>query len=216
MAVRAPTVPTVHPHHYLRALFLTLFGVVAAGALIVAASILSVPSSTATQEGVASGLLETAAVIDAHGAAMMDHGRRLADAARKSTGPDREHWIADGEHMVVDGQSMTALANRLRSAARLLGSSPTTRAEVDLGSLSGEAESLIAEGRGAIAHGKAMVDHAAVMLQLARQPGSGVTVADAQLMADDAPNIIDAGERVLKIGQSLRAFVDQLQRSLGR
>ncbi len=117
-------------------------------AAVAVGMVFSAPAAPASETDVSTGLIETADLIDAHGAAMMDHGRRLADAARASSDPNRDHWIADGEHMVPDGVGTQALAGRLRNAARLLGGHPTQRAEVDLGTLSGEATSLIAEGRG--------------------------------------------------------------------
>ncbi len=216
MAVHAPTVPSVPVRRYPRGLLFVGIGLIVVGALIVGVSVLSRPGVNTTEASVSSGLFETAAIIETHGAAMMDHGRRLAAAARLSTDPNRDHWIADGEHMVADGAGLIALAERLRSAARLLGGHPTSRAEVDLSMIFGEAAALIAEGRGAIDHGRAMVDHANVMVALARQPMSGITEADAALMAEDAPKIIDAGERVMRIGMTLRAFADQMRRSLGR
>lgn len=216
MAVHAPTVPSVEPHPYLRSL-----GVAALIAALVlgllAAVWLSLPKAEGvSQSGVAASLVEAAAVIESHGAAMADHGRRLADAARLSAGPNRDHWVADGEHMVADGQGLRALAERLRSTARGLGSNPTSQTGVDLMVLSGEASLLVAEGQGAIDHGAAMVAHANVMLDLARQPGSGVMESDAALMAEDAPRTIDAGKRVRQIGLTLRAFTDQMNRSVGR
>lgn len=217
MAAHTPTVDVPHPHHqYQRTLLLVVFGLFAAAALVVAASRLSVPASTVPEGTVSASLFDTATVIEAHGAAMIDHGRRLADTARASTDANRDHWIADGEHMVADGTGMKALAERLRSAARLLGGRPTARAEVDLWALSGEAGALVSEGRSAIEHGRAMVDHAAAMVELAREPTSGISEEDALLMAQDAPHIIEAGERVMGVGQTLRAFVDKMQRSLGR
>ncbi len=215
MTVRVPTVARVRSRPSPGGLAVGA-AVLCLALVLLAAALLSLPKADATAGGVSTALIETAAVLDAHGAAMGDDGRRLADVARAATDPNRDHWIADAQQMAADGAGLQALAQRLRAAARLLGDHPTGRSSVDLSTISGEAGALIAEGQAAIDHGQAMRDHANAMLLLARQPASGITEADAQLMADAAPRIIDTGERVKRVGLSLRSFADQMRRSLGQ
>ena len=191
-----------------------LLALAAALALVIAGVALlsqSAPSETA----VASALRSTAAQIDVHAAAMIDHGQRLAAAARAGSGPQRDHWISDGEHMVSDGAGLQALAKQLRQDATYLGEAPLQRAGIDLDMIRSEATVLRADGEAAVGHGRAMVEHGAVMAQLSRQPGSGITEADAALMSADAARIVDAGESTVRVASMLGSAVDRYSRSLG-
>ncbi len=186
-------------------------GVAVLVALWVIAQILSLG-----EQGVATRLLSTAALIDEHAAAMIDHGGRLLAAASAGSGPDREHWIGDARHMISDGDSLHALATRLRAAASELGERPEQYTNARAQLLDARAATLRADGEAAIAHGRAMIDHAVLMNELARQPGSAVTAADAELMSADAARIVDAGQRVLSVAGSLDALANQLRGALRR
>jgi hypothetical protein len=171
---------------------------------------------SAGEQGVATQLLSTAALIDEHAAAMTDHGERLLAAATAGTGADRAHWLGDARHMIADGATLQALATRLRTTASELGDRPEQFTNASGAMLDARAAALRADGASTIAHGHMMVDHAVLMSDLARQPGSAVTIADAQLMSGDAARIIDAGERVLHVAGSLGARADQLRGALRR
>lgn len=164
---------------------------------------------------VAEVLLATANDVDGHASAMIDHGKRLEEKARASTGANREHSISDGQHMQADGETMRALARRLRSSAAMLGSHPTQRGSVDLNLYRAESVALVSEGKAMEEHGKAMVAHARYMADLARDPGSGITLEDVRLMEEGATGMVDAGQRAKTVGERLAAFVEQTRRSLG-
>jgi len=186
-----------------------------AALVLVIASVALLNQSAPSETAVASALRSTAAQIDEHAGAMIDHGQRLAAAARAGNGPQRDHWISDGEHMVSDGIGLQALAKQLRQDATYLGEAPLQRAGIDLDMIRTEATVLKADGEAAVGHGRAMVEHGALMAQLSRQPGSGITEADASLMSADAARIVDAGESTVRMASMLQSAVDRYSRSLG-
>lgn len=195
---------------------LSMLALLGGGVLVLLALWIVAQALSPGDAPVTSVLNETAALIDQHGDAMVEHGERLLAAARRGSGTDRDHWISDAQHMIGDGQGLHAIAAGLRSDARSLGDHPGQNTNASASMLFAKSGELRGEGTAMIAHGQAMVEHATVMAELAQQPGSAVTVADAQLMSQDAPRIVDAGRRVLGVADILYATADQLRSMLRR
>jgi len=162
------------------------------------------------QVGVATELRGTADRIDAHATAMADHGGQLLAVATAGTGVDRALWIGEARHMISDADSMRMLATRMRAMAVTLGERPEQSTRASAAALSAQSAALRADAVAATEHGRMMTEHAALMLEGARQPGSVVSIADAELMSADAGRIIDAGEGALQIAGSLDVLADRL------
>ena len=168
------------------------------------------------QTGVATELRATADLIDAHATAMADHGDRLLGVATAGTGADRSLWMSEARHMISDADALRALAARLRATAAVLGERPEQHTNASAAAMSARAASLRADALAAVQHGRMMTDHAALLIDLARQPGSAVTVADAELISADAGRITLAGEDALQVASSLDVLADQLRGMLRR
>jgi hypothetical protein len=185
---------------------LTGFGVALLAALWILSQALS-----AGEVGVATELRATADRIDAHASAMADHGERLLAVATAGTGVDRALWMSEAQHMISDADSLRTLATRLRVMAVTLGERPEQSTNASASVLSARAAALRADAVAATEHGRMMTEHAALMLAVARQPGSTVSVADAELMSADAGRIIEAGQGALQVAGSLDVLADQLR-----
>jgi hypothetical protein len=190
---------------------LTGLGVALLAALWILAQTLS-----AGEVGVATELRAMADRIDAHASAMVDHGERLLAAATAGTGVDRALWMSEARHMISDADSLRALATRLRVTAVTLGERPEQNTNASASVLSARAAALRADAVAATEHGRMMTEHAALMREVARQPGSSVSVADAELMSADAGRIIEAGQGALQVAGSLDVLADQLRGMLRR
>lgn len=163
------------------------------------------------QVGVATELRATADRIDAHATVMVDHGERVLTVATASTSPDRTLWMSEARHVLSDADTLRALAARLRVAAGTLGERPEQSTNASASVLVARAAALRADGLAATEHGRMMTEHAALLVEVARQPGSAVSVADAQLMSADAGRIIEAGQGALQVASSLEVLADQLR-----
>jgi hypothetical protein len=185
---------------------LTGLGVALLAALWILAQMLSVG-----EVGIATELRATADLIDAHATAMADDGGRLLAVATAGTGADRGLWMTEASHMISDADSLRALAGRVRTTAATLGERPQQYTNASAAVLSARAAALRADGFAAIEHGRMMTEHAALMVAVARQPGSALSVADAELMSADAGRIIAAGQGALHVAGSLEVLADQLR-----
>ena len=163
------------------------------------------------QVGVATELRATADRIDAHASVMVDHGEKVLTVATASTGPDRTLWMSEARHVLSDADTLRALAARLRVAAVTLGERPEHSTNASASVLVARAAALRADGLAATEHGRMMTEHAALLVEVARQPGSAVSVADAELMSADAGRIIEAGQGALQVAGSLEVLADQLR-----
>lgn len=196
------------------AFVLTMAAFTGLGVALVAA--LWILALSVSQVGVATELRATADRIDAHANAMVDHGERLLAVATAGTGADRGLWMSEVRHMISDADSLRALAGRVRTTAATLGEHPEQSTNASASVLSARAAALRADGFAAIEHGRMMTKHAALMLAVARQPGSALSVADAELMSADAGRIIEAGQGALQVAGSLEVLADQLRRMFRR
>ena len=188
---------------------MTLFA--ASGVAFVAALWIFAQVFSSGQSGVATELRRTADLIDAHATVMADHGDRLLAVATAGSGADRGLWMSEGRHMISDADALGALATRLRATAAALGERPEQHTNASAGVMSARAATLRADALAAVEHGRMMTDHAALMIDLARQAGSTVTIADAELIAADAGRITEAGEGVLQVASSMDLLADQLR-----
>jgi hypothetical protein len=190
---------------------LTMVALTGLGVAFLAAMWIISQTLSTGEVGVATELRATADRIDAHASAMADHGERLLAVATAGTGVDRELWMSEARHMVSDAASLRALATRLRVMAVTLGERPEQSTNASASVLSARAAALRADAMAAIEHGRIMTEHAGLMLAVARQPGSAVSVGDAELMSADAGRIIEAGQGALQVAGSLEVLADQLR-----
>ncbi len=190
---------------------LTMVALTGLGVAFLAAMWIISQTLSTGEVGVATELRATADRIDAHASAMADHGERLLAVATAGTGVDRELWMSEARHMVSDAASLRALATRLRVMAVTLGERPEQSTNASASVLSARAAALRADAMAAIEHGRIMTEHAGLMLAVARQPGSAVSVGDAELMSADAGRIIEAGQGALQVAGSLEVRADQLR-----
>lgn len=163
------------------------------------------------QGGVRTQLRSTADLIDAHASAMADHGERLLVAVTAGTGVDRTLWMGEARHMISDAEWLRTLASRMRVTGATLGERPEQSTNASAAVLSARAVALRADGIAAVEHGRMMTAHAALMIEVARGPGSVVSVADAELMSVDAAHITEAGQSALQVAGSLEVLADQLR-----
>lgn len=161
--------------------------------------------------GVATELRATADRIDAHATVMADHGEKVLAVATASTGPDRTLWMSEARHVLSDADTLRALAARLRVAADTLGERPEQSTNASASVLVARAAALRADGLAATEHGRMMTQHTALLVEVARQPGSAVSVTDAELLSADAGRIIEAGQGALQVASSLEVLADQLR-----
>ena len=193
---------------------LTMAALTGLGVALLAA--LWILALSAGEVGVATELRATADRIDAHANAMVDHGERLLAVATAGTGVDRALWMSEAQHMISDADSLRALATRMRVTAVTLGERPEQSTNASASVLSARAAALRADAVAATEHGRMMTEHAALMLAVARQPGSAVSVGDAELMSADAGRIIEASQGALQVADSLEVLADQLRGMLRR
>lgn len=167
--------------------------------------------STTGQEGIATELRTTADRIEAHAGVMADHGERLLGVATASTGASGALWVSEARHMIADADTLRSLATRLRVTAGTLGERPEQNTNASASVLTAWAAALRADGLAATEHGRMMSEHATLMIEVARQPGSAVSVADAALLSADADRIIEAGQGALQVAGSLEVTADRLR-----
>ena len=188
---------------------LTMVVLTGLGALLLAV-LWSLALST-SQVGVATQLRATADGIDRHASVMVDHGERVLAVATASTGADRTLWMTEARHMISDAGTLRTLATRLRGTAATLGERPEQNTNASASVLVAWAAALRADGLAATEHGRMMTEHAALLVQLARQPGSAVSITDAELMSADAGRITEAGQGALQVAGSLEVLADQVR-----
>lgn len=202
--------PDVWHGRYGPALALALVALPLAAALAWALSLTSVDQSR-----FADTISATAMTVDEHATAMVRVGERVAAASLESTTAERGTWIAYGEHMVADGAALRALAQSLRGAADVIRTDPTKAWRVDTGILRARWEHLRADGSATAAHGRAMVEQARIMADAGRRLGL-VTADDVREIERASLGMVDAGERTVRIANSLMGSLDQMRRWMGR
>ena len=159
----------------------------------------------------AASIRETAAVVDEHAGAMIRIGERVAAAAQAA---NDKTWTAYGAHVVSDGRSLERLAASLRDTAVVAEADPmhTGRIEVAAAILEGRWERLRLDGRATALHGSAMVEQARTM---SSAPRSIVTAADLAELESVSRGMVEAGERSVRIAETLLSSTSQIQRWLG-
>ncbi len=159
----------------------------------------------------AASISESAAIIDEHAAAMIRIGERVAAAARAA---NDKTWTAYGEHHVSDGRGLERLAASLRETAIIAESDPMHREPVEVAGaiLQTRWERLRADGRATALHGSAMVEQTRA---LASAPRSIVSAADIAELESASRGMVEAGERTVRIAETLLGSVSQMQRWLG-
>ena len=165
----------------------------------------------------ADSISATALDVDDHARVMIRVGERVATAARESAVPDAERasWTAYGEHMVADGRALQELAQRLRTTADVVRTDPTKAWRVDPGMLRSRWEHLRTDGDATAAHGRAMVAQARTVADAGRRLGL-VTSDEVAEIERASLGMASAGERIVRIANSLMGSLDQMQRWLGR
>lgn len=210
MAIAATHLPRARPDIWHRK-----YGAALALGLIllpfVAASLWAFSVPAVDSRALAAQIRESAAVVDDHAAAMIRVGERVAAAAQ--TASDRT-WVSYGAHLVSDGKSLERLAASLRDTAVVAESDPmhTGRIEVAAAMLEGRWESLRIDGRATALHGSVMVEQAR---RMASAPRSIVTAADIAELESVSRGMVEAGERTVRIAETLLASTSQIQRWLG-
>lgn len=212
MAVHAPALPRPDVWHGRFGPTLAIALVVLPFAALLAWGALTMPASDETDA--AASIRDTAAVVDAHGTAMIEIGERVSDAASASTAADRATWAAYGQHLISDGRGLHDLAQRLRDTATVAETDPLHKGyHIALDALAARWQALRADG-------VATADHGRFMVVLADEMSSGVaagtiTAEDQRALASSASGMIDAGERTVHAADLLIASTDQMQRWTG-
>lgn len=210
MAIATTSLPRARPDIWHRkygpALALGLVFLPFAAAVLWASSAPAVDS-----RALAISIHESAAVVDEHAAAMIRVGERVAVAARAA---NDNTWAAYGTHLVSDGRALERLAASLRDTAVVAEADPmhTGRIEVAAAILEGRWERLRIDGRATALHGAVMVEQARTM---ASAPRSIVTAADVAELESVSRGMVEAGERTVRIAETLLASTSQIQRWLG-
>lgn len=210
MAIATVRLPRVRPDIWHRR-----FGpVIALGLIFLPFAALLVWASSAPpldSRALAAQIRESAAVVDEHAAAMIRIGERVAAAAGAA---DDKTWAAYGAHLVSDGRGLERLAASLRETAVVAEADPmhTGRIEVAAAILEGRWERLRVDGHATALHGSVMVEQARTM---ATAPRSIVTAADIAELESVSRGMVEAGERAVRIAETLLASTSQIQRWLG-
>jgi len=159
----------------------------------------------------ASSIREAAAVVDEHAAAMIRVGERVAAAAQAA---NDKTWAAYGAHLVSDGRGLERLAISLRETAVVAEADPmhTGRLEVAAAILEARWERLRVDGHATALHGSVMVEQARTM---ASAPRSIVTAADVAELESVSRGMVEAGERAVRVAETLLASTSQIRRWLG-
>ena len=159
----------------------------------------------------AASIRESAAVVDAHAAAMIRVGDRVAVAAQAA---NDKVWAAYGTHLVSDGKSLERLAASLRDTAVVAEADPmhTGRIDVAAAILETRWEQLRVDGRATALHGTVMLEQARTMTSA---PRSIVTAADLAELESVSQGMVEAGERAVRIAETLLSSTSQIQRWLG-
>lgn len=157
--------------------------------------------------------VDTADMMAAGGAAMIQAAQAMAEAAQSMLTSGVPQVIERGQHWAQDAR---ALRERgawmvLASTAESMVHDPDQAHELDLQSLLGNGMSMAAEGQAMAAHGAEM---AAEVEQLRQDRVLSEDLSE-QLMAD-AQALMDAGEALARDGERMREYAEALLRSIGR
>lgn len=159
----------------------------------------------------AASIRDSAEVVEAHAASMVRVGERVTAAAQAA---NDKTWTAYGSHLVSDGRTLERLAASLRATAVVAEADPmhTGRIDVAAAILETRWEQLRVDGRATALHGEVMLEQAR---RMASAPRSIVTAADVAELESVSQGMVEAGERAVRIAETLLSSTSQIQRWLG-